>query len=438
MENNQTSSEQETRIDYEQIPQNEHNTNQTQHNTSSQHILEPNNDLNFDFIDTENNTHQNNDNNNSDSDINSEEQLDEMNEVDEIGPINIQRLFNRGNNNNVDDILVTIDRSKHCYVCDESKIDFFFNCGNGVCSECLSEHFKAQLEKYKVKVFSDKILFVCAGPCKCPLELECVLKIMTKPTKALYDDILFKMYLSKTKDIISCPVSSCTNYGFYNKNNCPCYECNICGYKWEENKTDIIYKLVEYLKDFKLVNIKSLIKKYMITKYCNKCNSPIEKAEGCKHIECNRCDYSFCWRCMDDWSKHNEFSCMGLFTNIYDEYFRPEFTGILLFYMMIVFVLKFLFSFKWIPLVLIFLLKLALFVAGIGLNSLAMIGCMRYCLKYRNKIKGMCLIIPIILGEFIVHRFNLHPFSEKLYYYSDFLVVASVFMAGYKNGLFYR
>jgi hypothetical protein len=110
------------------------------------------------------------------------------------------------------------DRTKLCYVCDEDKIDIFFNCGNGLCLSCIREHIKAQLYKYKVKVLSEKITFVCAGSCKCPVEIQIIENLMDKEIREIYEEVLFKMYMSKSNDIISCPRSSCSFSGFTSKN----------------------------------------------------------------------------------------------------------------------------------------------------------------------------------------------------------------------------
>ena len=40
------------------------------------------------------------------------------------------------------------------------------------------------------------------------------------------------------------------------------------------------------------------------TKRCPKCQTRIEKNQGCNHINCSQCKYEFCWMCMGDWADH--------------------------------------------------------------------------------------------------------------------------------------
>ena len=55
------------------------------------------------------------------------------------------------------------------------------------------------------------------------------------------------------------------------------------------------------------------------TKPCPKCNTLIEKNQGCNHIICSKCSHGFCWLCLTDWSKHGSKTGGYYACNVYEK-----------------------------------------------------------------------------------------------------------------------
>jgi ariadne-1 len=47
------------------------------------------------------------------------------------------------------------------------------------------------------------------------------------------------------------------------------------------------------------------------TRSCPRCKRRIEKNGGCNHMQCNQCNYEFCWICGHEWNSHtvNSSAC---------------------------------------------------------------------------------------------------------------------------------
>lgn len=350
-------------------------------------------------------------------------------EVNEEGSVALEHLITEGN---VSGEYKLLQDRKICYACETSQIDYYFNCGNGLCEDCLKQHLKAQLDKYKSKVLCNEIKFVCAGSCKCKVESEKMIFMMDQEIRIIYHEILLRMYLNKETDIISCAKSSCSNFNFLpNDIKCKCYECTACGHQWSDSKNISLENLTDlktFLSNFSISNIKSQIKKYLITKYCNNCSVSIEKAEGCKHMECNRCEYSFCWKCMDKWQGHNEMTCMGLLSNEYEESFRPNFLPFVFWICIILVVLKFIFSFTFVLYVLYFLFKLIMYIIFILFDCMLLTIILNKKLVSRYKKSPSVALCVLIIEESILYYLELHPFSEKMYFYTQLTVVPLMFL----------
>jgi hypothetical protein len=318
------------------------------------------------------------------------------------------------------------EEKKYCYVCESVPIEYYFFCGMGSCIECLEGHLSNILDNYSHKILSEEIKFICIGHCRCNLDSKEVIDnlILTNSTlKEKYHNVLFKMLISKSSDIISCPKFNCSNYGFVeDHNNYDCLECDICKTKiYNPNKLDF-KNIVEALNNFSFSNAKTYLVKTITSKNCKKCNSPIEKSDGCKHIECYRCEYSFCWKCTTDWRTHSQKACMGLYSNEWDD-FDPNilFEKLCITLILIIF-LKFISGF-YVIFKLYYVFMAILFSIGIYINNILM-GSFIMVIG-RNEKRKICYIpfILFFIVELIFYYFEFHPLSEKIYFYSQITTI---------------
>lgn len=349
-------------------------------------------------------------------------------------------IFNNQQINNINDLnnvntLNNPNKSKLCFVCESEPIDYFFKCRNGVCLMCTNEHLKTQISKYKTKFLSSGIVFLCVGPCRCKIKENSEMEVLMNPeVKQLYYEILLLMYLNKTKDIISCPNYSCNNYGIYNPKCNSELTCNNCQTKWLEKKPED-KSIFDTFKEISMDGYLTGVRKFLTLKKCMSCQAPIEKAEGCKHIECNRCDYAFCWNCNVSWELHNEKICMGLFQkdSAFEEDERPDFIIIGLILAVFFCIMKVIFSFMILLKILYFLIKTFFFGSIFFVKDLLILNIFNLYLRSRKKLYFLLFIFNAIIEQLII-EFSLHPFPYYIYRFCN--VVNIIFISAHLINLY--
>src|SRR5690606_6190861 len=119
-------------------------------------------------------------------------------------------------------------------------------------------------------------------------------------------------------------------------------------------------------------------------------------------------------RCTSNWQGHSEYACMGLFTNEWDESFRPDFIVILLPLLLVLFISKLLATFTIIFYFLFILCKVLLFIALLCGNFIAIY----YSIIYRNRNKAFSifLITILVITEVVLYLLGIHPLNTKVYF----------------------
>ncbi|CAF0811121.1 unnamed protein product [Adineta steineri] len=132
---------------------------------------------------------------------------------------------------------------------------------------------------------------------------EILLKNNNQALFELYDRQLTHQHLEQMSEFIWCPHPGCGSGQLIerdtsDRNRINCIKCNrmICSHhriKWHIDMTCEEYDQLEVKPDKKT---KHWLNKY--SKQCPQCKSPIQKAEGCDHMTCTKCNHQFCWECL--------------------------------------------------------------------------------------------------------------------------------------------
>lgn len=184
---------------------------------------------------------------------------------------------------------------KECRICLQNKFIklFFLNCSHFFCYDCIFNYTKYQIE-------------ICSLPIKCPsegchqfIEEKAILKIISRDNaiKEKYFKFQRKIEIAKNPDLRFCTNVDCQNV--VKKNaisnfvscNCGMQLCFACGNAWHIGETCEQARDEELRKYMKKANIKS----------CPNCKEIIEKSEGCNAMKCPKCNYSFCWNCLQEY-----------------------------------------------------------------------------------------------------------------------------------------
>jgi len=142
---------------------------------------------------------------------------------------------------------------------------------------------------------------------------------------------------------------------------------------------------------------------------------------------------------MDNWKGHKEFTCMGLFTNEWEESFRPDFISTFLMGLFVIFILKLILSFTIIITILIFLFKIFLFALMIIANcKWIYLSFKLLIIKHSGLLFTLLKLLLLIIIELLFYYFKLHPFSEKWYYYSNYTCITMTMLFGFiSKSIFY-
>lgn len=196
-----------------------------------------------------------------------------------------------------------------CRICCDDSVSsdaLSLGCGHKFCRTCYSEYLRNQ---------------VTDGPscirAQCP-EHKCNQSVprsfftvlLDEAVSERYSMFVMRNYIETSKNMRYCPAPGCAKVAIgsgVTKVNCTCSNpfCFRCGE--EAHDPCSCTQLAEW--SLKCINESETANWILAnTKKCPKCNTRIEKNQGCNHMNCKLCKYEFCWICMGSWADHGQVS----------------------------------------------------------------------------------------------------------------------------------
>lgn len=197
-----------------------------------------------------------------------------------------------------------------CRICYDDKCAAISSlaCGHAFCSDCYGQYLHIAVGEGPTSIMT-----------RCP-QHKCGLlvprglfvQLVCAEDLAVYDEYLLRNYISTCKAMRHCPAPRCDKVSIgagISSILCSCGTayCFRCGEDAHEPSS--CKQLAEW--SIKCQNDSETANWILAnTKRCPKCQTRIEKNQGCNRMTCRQCTYQFCWSCMEDWKVHGyEAAC---------------------------------------------------------------------------------------------------------------------------------
>jgi len=206
-------------------------------------------------------------------------------------------------------------------------------CGHPFCINCWNQYVDINIDDlncFKLR---------CPQPsCNAAVDQDMIHQLASKSRKIKYDQFFFRSYVENNSDrkLKWCPAPNCCcaiSYDQLSESSsrlnydvtCHCYHsfCWNCG---EEAHTPVDCEtFVKWRRkigsDSEVTNNNWIIAN---TKPCPNCKIAIEKNQGCRHMRCRLCKFSFCWLCLRDMSICMKKGCSGTLNNVQVWHYHQE------------------------------------------------------------------------------------------------------------------
>lgn len=196
-----------------------------------------------------------------------------------------------------------------CYCDYEGDESVASPCGHFFCTGCYKAYLVSKVADGPEVVFTTCPMNQC--PCLVPPQLYWKV-IAEQETLDKYQRFMLHSFVDRNKSMRWCPGRNC-NYIFKapvgtlnvkcegRSGACGIAFCFKCGE--EAHQPSSCHELQTWQE--KCQNDSETANWILAnTKRCPKCNTRIEKNQGCNHMTCRSCKHDFCWICMGPWKDH--------------------------------------------------------------------------------------------------------------------------------------
>lgn len=179
-------------------------------------------------------------------------------------------------------------------------------CGHQFCRICYSEYLRNQVNDGPSCIRAHCPEHKCSQS----VPRSFFTTLLCEPVGERYSMFVMRNYIETSKNMRYCPAPGCAKVAIgsgVTKVNCTCSNpfCFRCGE--EAHDPCSCTQLAEW--SLKCINESETANWILAnTKKCPKCNTRIEKNQGCNHMNCKLCKYEFCWICMGSWADHGQVS----------------------------------------------------------------------------------------------------------------------------------
>ena len=215
-----------------------------------------------------------------------------------------------------------------CLVALSGENRYALACEHYSCRECYAQYVESAIQQFGPQAILKRCI---QSGCAERLSRE-VFSLCSAKGAELYDKFVLNSSLALSDRALHCPNTDCRyltvplqpglSLKVLQMNiRCRCknYFCNLC--KEEAHQPISCEMLQKWLGLIKGLSPENMNKLWIQvhTKNCPRCQTPIERNQGCIHMKCGQCHFHFCWLCMREFVNHESFyEC-----NLYSEDTRP-------------------------------------------------------------------------------------------------------------------